>query len=87
MTDCHVDTVSSTQGSIVPPPVPNEPVQVAEELTADVASFMSDTSEADSLMQSAGAAFPSVSGRASRKTHFCRTPIGANPNFRRIAMG
>jgi hypothetical protein len=30
---------------------------------------------------------PSVSGHARVKGQFCRTPIGANASFRRIAMG
>lgn len=44
----------------------------------DVAAF---------LAVSPGAATPSAPGLANRKTRFSRTPIGANPNFRRIAMG
>ncbi|HEY9720270.1 MAG TPA: hypothetical protein V6C69_22510 [Trichormus sp.] len=68
-------------------PVSNDQVQSAQELTGDLAFCNNDNGAAGYLAESPGAAFPSESGRANRKSHFSRTPIGAYPNFRRIAMG
>jgi hypothetical protein len=67
--------------------VSKDPVQSAQEFAGDLAFCKIDSSAAGYLAESPDAAFPSAPGRANRKSHFNRTPIGVYPNFRRIAMG